>query len=246
VIARVQRGNRMKSVKKQIVLFPLLCLALIANASAANYAVGVKAGDYVKYDLTIYAALIVRESTKITITSISGTQITGSVEISTTGVPAPVPPTNQTFTLDVSTGASTGYTSISVFIIPANLSVGQVIPGQDAIVQRIGDWDGRKAVYPNYTSPSLPEFPRPQTCWDQATGVLLESEGSGPDGIAAVTTIIADTNLWSGAPGWLTWLIIATVVVCVAVGIGALVLRKKKPPTAPAPQQATTPPPPKT
>jgi len=52
------------------------------------------------------------------------------------------------FSLDISTGSGS---YASRFIIPANLTAGQLIPGEAAYVQSIVDWNGRKAILANAT-----------------------------------------------------------------------------------------------
>ncbi len=220
----------MKSVIPKTV-FLLFCLALSSNAFAAtDYVVGVKEGDWIKHTVSVtYGTVNVQTWTRITIKTVNGTRITGIYETGVAGQQT----VNQTFSYDISTGSGL----IGGFIVPANLTVGQPIPGESTTVKEIVDWHGRKAVTANATSPYLGLTAK--IYWDQATGVLLEA--SGEEFGSSFTISASETNMWGGGLGWLTWVVIIVVIVVVVAVVGVFVLRRKKPA---APLQVQPPPPP--
>jgi len=232
----------MKKVKAKMALL-LLCFALTANVSAIT--VGVKSGDYIKWDISVSVGTYTASGwMKINIQSISGTHITGTYEANVAGYA--VTPQPQSFDLDVSTGIG----SLGGFIIPANITEGQKIPGQTATVH-IVDHRGRNAVYVNATIPMMGMSG--QIYWDQKTGVLLEAISSGrtetPQGeidfrysIRVAETNIAGLPVGGGFDWWL-WVIIIVVVAGAAVA-AVLILRRRKPPAPPMPPRAQPPPPP--
>lgn len=230
---------RTTKILNGIVLILLFGWALFSNVAFATYSAGVKNGDWIRYDISIsYAGQTATGSIKISIQQVQGVQITGTYEVSVQGYNV-MQPTQ--FSLDISTGSGS---YASGFIIPANLTTGDVIPGEAASVQSIADWNGRRAVLTNGTSPFIGFYG--QIYWDQETGVLLEAKGSSAGTNYSMTE--ADTSLWSGGllGGALTWIIVIIVVVVVAITVAALVLRRRKtlPATTSPPQTAQPPPPP--
>jgi hypothetical protein len=225
-------------IRHLIILASLLSFSLLANVVGATSA-GVKSGDWIRYDINVsYGGQTVTGSIKISIQQVQGAQVNGTYEVSVQGYSVMQP---LQFSLDVSTGIGS-YTS--GFIIPANLTVGQAIPGEAATVQNIVDWNGRKAILANTTSP-YGGFAG-QVYWDQQTGLFLESKGSAVGTTFAITAV--ETNLWSSGLfglGGLTWVIIIIVILVIAMFAVALVLRKKKTqPIMPHPQTVPPPPPP--
>ena len=103
-----------------------------------------------RYDITVtYLGQSVRGSVKLTVESVQGLLVSGTYEVNVQDYSV-MPATS--FTLDVSSGIG-GYAS--GYIIPANLTVGQTIPGEAATVQTIADWHGRKAIVTNATVPFM-------------------------------------------------------------------------------------------
>jgi hypothetical protein len=230
---------RTKRILNGIVLISLFGWAIFSNVAFATYSVGVKNGDWIRYDISISSAgQTATGSIKIIIQQVQGVQITGTYEVTVQGYSV-MQPTQ--FSLDISIGSGSYATG---FIIPANLTAGQLIPGETAYVQSIVDWNGRRAILTNATSP-FGGF-NGQIYWDQQTGVLLEAKGSAVGATYGLTA--AETSLWSGGllgAGALTWIIVIIVVV-VAIAVAALVLRRRRtlPATPSPPQMAQSPPPP--
>lgn len=220
----------------------LLCLSFAVSVSRAEYVVGVKSGDWIRYDITIsYLGQSVKGSIKITVQSVQGVYVNLTYEVSVQGQTLTPP---EQFILDVSTGSGG---SASGFIIPANLTVGQPIPGEAANVQTIADWRGRHAIVANATSPFMPFEAR--VYWDQATGVLLETTGSisGTDYSTDYSISVVETSLWGGGLfglDWMIWVIIIAVVVAVVVVIVGLMMRRRRVQTVPPLSQEGQPPPP--
>jgi hypothetical protein len=224
-----------------LMLILLYVSAFFMNVAWAADSVGVKNGDWIRYDINVsYGGQTSTGSIKISIQQVQGVQVNGTYEVNVQGysIIQPTP-----FSLNVSTGIGA---YASGFIIPANLTAGQPIPGEAANVQSIVDWNGRRAVLANATSPFLGFYG--QMYWDQQTGLLLESKGSASGAIYSIKE--ADTNLWSGGllgGGWLTWVIIIVVIVVVVTVIAALGLRRRRtlpPVPSSLPQVAQPPPPP--
>lgn len=239
------RDEIMKNVSAKVLLFVLVAFCLSMGSSAmAQYTVGVKSGDWIKYNLTMSGGMTGQGWIKITIQSVSGTQVTGTYAVGISG--------QQVFQEDFTLDVATGYGTISGFIIPANLNTGQTIPGEGVSVQGVTTRHGRTAIYATATDPYSGWTG--QVYWDQATGVLLETSTSY--GGTTYTITPAETNMWSGGlfgPSflgldWWIWIVIIVVIVVVIV-TAAIILRKRKPPVAPAapapaPQEQPPPPPP--
>ncbi|MEM2105014.1 MAG: hypothetical protein QXV21_00875 [Candidatus Bathyarchaeia archaeon] len=236
----------MKNVNAKVLLFVLVAFCLSMGSSAmAQYTVGVKSGDWIKYNFTMSGGGMSAQGwIKITIQSVSGTQVTGTYAVGTAG--------QQVFQEDFTLDIATGYGSMSGFIIPANLNTGQTIPGESVTVQGVTTRHGRTAIYATATDPMYGGTG--QIYWDQATGVLLEASTLVSGTTYTITP--AETNMWSGGlfgPGflgldWWIWIIIIVVIVLVIV-TAAIILRKRKPPVAPtalapAPQEQPPQPPP--
>ncbi len=223
-------------VYRSIAIAALVYIIMVTGVSNAAYLVAVKAGDSIRYDINVtYQGQSATGTIKLTVQSVQGTLITGTYEVTVQGQTAGQP---EQFTLDVSTGSGG---SASGFIIPANLTVGNFIPGEAASVETIGDWRGRKAIVANASSPYMGFMSR--IYWDQATGILLESTGSLTETQFSIT--LAETTLWSGGLFGLDKIFIIVVVAVVIIAVVAgFMLRKKRAQAFPAMAQGVPPPPP--
>lgn len=226
-------------MKKGIIrIIPILLVwsALLGSFPVmAEYTCGVKSGDWIKYNINIsYVGQSVTGSMKMTIQNVQGTYISGTIETSVQGIPG-------TQTENVSIDIATGTGTYAGFIIPANLTVGNSIPGESANVQSIVTKNGRNAIVANGSVPSV-GFSG-QVYWDQATGVFLESSGSAVGTSYSIT--LAETSLWSGGFlfDWWVWMILMVVVVGVAA-VTVLMLRRRKPAAVRRLIQEQPPPPP--
>jgi hypothetical protein len=228
----------MEKVKTSMILVLLICCATMGNSAKAGYVTGVKSGDTINYNITVTSNIAgmgqsFSGSIKITVQSVQGTEINGTIEISLLGYGTPASP----ISIDVATGSGT----YAGFIIPANLTVGDTIPGENAQVENIVTHNGRKAILANATSP-FGGFSG-QVYWDQATGVLLETSGSAMEINFSIT--LAGTTLWSGGFifEWWIWLIII-VVIAVVAALAFLIMRRRRPKAAQVSSEILPPPPP--
>jgi hypothetical protein len=206
----------------------------------AQYTVGVKNGDWIKYNLSMSGqGENVQGWIKITVDSVSGTEIKGTYAVGVGDQQLQ----QISFTLDI----ASGYGEISGFIIPANLTVGQTIPGESTTVQNITTRHGRTAIYAAATDPY--SGGTGQVYWDQATGVLLEVTASYGGYEYKLTP--AETNMWGGGlfgvgPLGLELWIWIIIIVVIVVGITTVVLilhrRKPLPPSIPPPPPPPPPP----
>jgi len=223
-------------VYRSIAIAALVYIIMVTSVSNAAYLVAVKAGDSIRYDINVtYQGQSATGTIKLTVQSVQGTLITGTYEVTVQGQTAGQP---EQSTLDVSTGSGG---SASGFIIPANLTVGNFIPGEAASVETIGDWRGRKAIVANASSPYMGFMSR--IYWDQATGILLESTGSLTETQFSIT--LAETTLWSdGLFGLDKIFIIVVVAVVIIAVVAGFMLRKKRAQAFPTMAQGVPPPPP--
>jgi len=210
----------------------------------AQVQVGVKAGDWIKITYTITgwpAGTPYPEWLKVEFLSVEGTTATVRVTMRMSNG------TEQNATVPVDIVAGGQAFGLSGFVIPANLTVGDVIfmsgYGNIAIAgetTRTYAGASRTVVYA-----SISQYGTQLTYyWDKQTGVLVEaSETSG--GITA-TAKATETNMWEAAPPapptpfwmhWWLWTIVAVVIVALAGAV--YFLRKRKPPTPTTPAPPT-------
>jgi len=235
----------MKKVSVATVSVWILMLFFTLTLSAMAQTVGVQQGQYVKYTVKMSSGgATVQGTIRVNIQSVSGTNVSGTIETSISGASMP-----SSFSIDVETGyGSTGMPAI--LIIPANLTTGDTIPGMYSTVSGVTDRSyagaSRKVVY---TTGSFSGVMTVTYYWDQFTGMFVEMSGSGTVGGYSYSYEfkVTETNIWVGGMDWTTWIIIIVVIVVVVVAVViALLLRKKKlaaaPPTQPT--EPTQPPPP--
>lgn len=219
-----------------VIIIAACCLASTANLTRATYVCGLKSGDWVKYNISVsYGGQQLTGSLKISVQSVQGTTVNATIEGDVTGFSTQ--PEQITFDVGAGTGTYAGY------VIPANLTTGDYIPGESAYVGNVVVKNGRKAIVANASSPYMGISA--EVYWDQATGVLLETSGSAVGTTFAIT--VADTNLWSGGFAflfdWWIWVIII-VVIAAAVSGAVLIMRRRKPAVTQPPSQIPPPPPP--
>ena len=204
------------------VLFVIFLGLVLANFAKADYLVGVSRGDWMIYDAEVtYLGQTFEESVNLTVQTVEGVLITGTFEVTSQGLE--VVPTEQ-FTLDISTEIGQ---SARGFIIPANLIVGGSVPGESATVLNLTDWNGRTAVVANASAPFL-GYPS-QVYWDQATGILLQANGSSQSSDYRITLV--DTSLWNNGFFGLNSTTLAVLVVgglATILVIYSLLVRRRK------------------
>jgi hypothetical protein len=171
---------------------------------AMAYTTGVKSGDWIKYDVDISMSIYTytwsfKGTIKMTIAGVTSTTVSGNLSITGTtsgsipGTP-PISPGSMSFTIDTQSWTTYPYTFLPL-LIPANLKVGDPIPGAYATVQAIEDWQGRKAVKTSASSMGITAV----AYWDQATGALLEMKGQGSAGGGSISINVkaTATNMFS-------------------------------------------------
>ena len=233
--------------KASVITISILLLCLSSLFSAMAQTVGVQSGQWIKYNINVNVSGSSGQGTwKVTIQSVSGTTVSGILDMDIYGTKSSMP-----FSIDVATGTGTTTGAPATLIIPANLQQGQTIPGMGTSVQSIVDRSyagaSRKVVY---ATGSIPYVGMTGSFyWDQATGVLLEIYGSmSYMGVTYTYEIKAvETNIWSGGflgLDWWLWAVIIVVIVVVVIAVVFLMLRRRKPPVAPPPSEVQPPPPP--
>ncbi|MEM3580345.1 MAG: hypothetical protein QXH40_07595 [Candidatus Bathyarchaeia archaeon] len=223
-----------------VVLLMMNALTFNTQTVIAQRRVGVKVGDWIKYEYTTMVVAGGHPWVKIEVKSVSGTTVTVLLTMGPSGVSIPyMPAYGQTLSWDVSTGTG----AFSFFIIYANAMVGDSVSGFGVpnLLQIQGEATrtyagaSRRVVYASYSSYGMQE-----SCyWDKETGVLLEWNMSA-GGIEFALKAV-ETNLWqAGMPLWIVGAVIA-IIVAVTLVIIIVFLRKRKQPVM---ARAEFPPPP--
>lgn len=241
----------MKNTLVKTILALFICLNMMLSFVALAAIYPFKSGDWIIYTISVSAAgQSVSGSMTITISSVTTTAVSGTMEIDIVGQ-------QQTadFSINVTTGTGTVAGAPATLIIPVNLTQGQSIPGMTGIsITSVTDrsYAGASRRCVGLTT-NIPGYDMTGTFyWDQATGILLEVSGSMTyEGQTFSYAFIATgTNLWAGTGGLFgidLWLLVVIAVVAVAVIVGVvLLMRRRKQPVAqpPFPTPPTPPPPP--
>jgi hypothetical protein len=219
----------MKNLEARIVMFSLLCLTLIANASGASqFGLGVKAGDWIGYTVQQYSGLgSTQFSQKLEFLSVEGTNVTIR-QTTYTSSGTEMDQTERSGDL-----ASTEYLpmtlfTMNVYVIPANLTTGDSVYlgsgfGNETIIgetTRTYAGADRRVVYSNF---SLPQYGGQQAgsqytfYWDKQTGVLVE--GAMTLSFAFNAVLVSDTNMWSEGFNWWFWIVTIAIVVSVTIAL---------------------------
>jgi hypothetical protein len=224
-----------------IIVFSLiLCSFLGAGVCRADYAVGVQAGEWIRYDIESSQQIAPAASywIKITVVNVTGTVVLLHGESNITGS---IP---QDWSEDVASDCL-GVARDLPYVIPENLSAGDVIPEgvMSLTVTDTPQHDGRDTVH--FISGFGYEM-----YWDRKKGVLLEYTLFVAGGTTSLTMKVADTNMWgSGFLGagleWWVWAVIIVVVVVVTAGAVSMLWRRKPRAPAPSVQTSDLPPPPR-
>ena len=197
--------------------------------------VGVKAGDWIKYDYTLTgwpAGTPYPLWLRVEFLSVEGTSATVRVTMRMSDG------TEQNATVPVDVVAGGGaFQGLSGFVIPANCTTGDSIYmsgyGNVTIAgETTGSYAGagRTVVYASFS-----QYGTQLTYhWDKLTGAMVEA--SVVSGGVIATGKATETNMWQAAPSGLPiepiyLYILAALVIIIVVGATAfLVRRKKKPP----------------
>lgn len=212
---------------------------LIAGVLGANYSVGTKVGDWVKYSVTFTGnpsslGFYNWTWTKVEFVNVTGTIITyrGTLHMQN-GTE-----TNTTSTFDLSS-------TTSAPLIPANSKIGDTIYSGTSGMVITGEITRSYAGASRAVlSASASQYGGNMTYYfDKQTGVALEVYSVYNDYTQSLVAI--ETNLWSSGLLGLDWWALATIIVVVAAvfAVGVLALRRRRR-AAPTPSQEVLPQPP--
>jgi len=197
----------------------------------AERTLGVKAGDWIKYEYVTVVAAGGHPWVKLAVQNVEGTTVT---VLWTTGgpsgvsIPSGMPYYGSSLSWDVTTGGGI----FSYFIIHADANVGDsvhimgLLPLQiQGETTRTYAGASRKVVYTSYSSFGLQNSYH----WDKETGFLLEY--SWTMGGVEFTMKAVETNLWqAGIAGQPLWIVVMVIVVIAIVIMAiAVLLRGRKP-----------------
>jgi len=196
--------------------------------------VGVKAGDWVKWAYTISgwsAGMPYPDWLKVELLSVEGTNATVCVTMHMSNG------TEQNATLPVDVVAGGQAFGLSGFVIPANLTVGDIVYMSGYGNITIAGETTRTCAGASRTvvSVSFSQYGTQLTYyWDKLTGVMVEAStiSGGITGTAKAT----ETNMWQATPSGLPiepvyLYILAALVILAIAGIAAFIIRRKKKPT---------------
>jgi hypothetical protein len=231
---------------------------LTVNVTASNYTVGVKVGDWAKYeDNEVYWGWVlefqgpvknITQFVEVKVLSIEGTNITSALTIE---LQNGTQTRESTLTTDAATGEivsplhwSLNWLSASEFFIPANYTVGESVLGGSMNIssESVGTYAGANRTI--VTSHSGGGYYH----WDKRTGALVEffCMGLNPNASSLLyqnenqTFKLMETNMWSSTGvNWFPLIIalLASVVV-IAVAILISVVKRKRYVTTPPQEQA--------
>lgn len=238
--------------EKMLALFlmSILALSFSIQSVVAQRRLGVKVGDWVRYEYVTIVVAGEHPWVKFEVQNVEATEVT---VLWTTGGPsgASIPPGMPTFGLTVSWDVDKGGSAFSYFIIHSNAKVGDSVTIMGLLPLQIqGETTktyagaSRRVAYASYSSYGL----ECSCYWDKETGVLLE--GSLTMGGFEFTLKAVETNLWqTGIGGIPLWIIGVAVVAIVVVTMVIIVLLRKRsrthvPPSFPTGPQPPPPPPP--
>ncbi|MEM1565411.1 MAG: hypothetical protein QXQ08_05495 [Candidatus Bathyarchaeia archaeon] len=171
----------------------LLCLSL----AYAEAQVGVKVGDWIKYELTVNGApppSDMPQWVKAECIAVTGTNATFRMTMHMSNGEDHV----ETWTIDVATGSGNAVFQV---VVPANLGTGNTVKvtGFGSVMiagEATGTYAGasRTYVYASITK----EDGQYNYRWDKQTGILLEV--SVTQGSASIACKATSTNIWQSSP----------------------------------------------
>jgi hypothetical protein len=254
----------LKLVKTVFIGLVVVLLLSVVQSSFAAYTVGVKPGDWMKYQVTLswtgtepdtsdFGELGAAEYMKGEILSVDGTSVRAKMSMHMTNGSD----VEQTLVGNVATGSG----NLTIFIIPSGMEKGDNFPGMmfgdDTSTLTITDTESKTYCGTSRTvniyslsAPAVSGFSASIAAnWDQATGVLVElsMQMSTSEQSMNMKVLATETNMWSsGIFGGFNFssdpvmniLIPVVAIAFIAAGatIVALVfLRKRTRPTATMP-----------
>jgi len=238
----------LKLAKTVFIGLVVALLLSVVQSSFAAYTVGVKPGDWMKYQVTLswtgtepdtsdFGELGEAEYMKGEILSVDGTSVTAKMSMHMTNGSD----VEQTLVGNIAAGSG----NLTIFIIPSGMSEGDNFPGMmfggDTSTLTITDTESKTYcgasrtvnIY-SLTAPAVSGFSASLAAnWDQATGVLVElSMQMSMTGQSMDMKVLAtETNMWSsGIFGGLNFSsdpmmnILIPVVAIALIAVGATVV----------------------
>jgi len=227
---------------------------------ATDYAVGVKAGDWIKYDITATwtgngtQPSYVTETNKVEWIRIDVSSVAGT----TVGLNETVQYNNGTQTFQSYDTDVQGSIS-SPFVAASNLTAGDPLSPQNPettinqTVTRMYAGANRNVNIIESTSSSQSYVSEGRIYFDKSTGIMVElymnqTDYDNPGGYVETSVKATETNLWSAN----TFDVIQNNLIYIVASAAAIIiilattiaLRKRKPPALEQPPPASVPPPP--
>jgi hypothetical protein len=208
----------LRSPRRRLIAAIIGLIALLITPTALCAGLGVKAGDWIEYD--IQESFSPEHAQRLDFLSIAGNELTIRVTEGTI-----IGGINQTESIDFSTDQDfqTAFLTVRAHVIPAGSEAGDsVYLGMDFGNRTISGettrtYAGaeRTVVYSNFSL----QLNRYVLSWDKQTGVLVEATISAGTASKSLSTV--DTSMWTGGIGWWLWLILGAAIV-----LGIVVSRK--------------------
>jgi len=255
------KANNLKLALLAILVATVFAPTLV---HAKDYAVGVKAGDWIKYgQITITWTGNGTEPSYITdAKKLDWVRIDVlSVEDTTASMNVTAHYNNGTQTTDSFDADVQSSNTGGMYLLASNLTAGDPLTPQipattiNRTVTRMYAGANRNVNMIDAES-SYTGYPSQyKIYWDQNTGIMVEqytnqTDLTNPSSYEEVSLIATETNLWSGnaldlIQNNLIYIIAGTAAIIVVIA-AAIVLRRRKPPTSqqPSPPPPSTPPPP--
>jgi len=224
-------------MKKEIILGAIIALIFFSIASVySDTQVGVKTGDWIRYDYTISGApsgTPLPQWFKVEFLNVEGTTATIRMIMHMTDGTEQ----NQTATMDIATGSG-GSLSIQGLVIPSGTTTGNTvyITGYGSVtIAGETTKAGRTVVHA-----SVSQYGTQLTYyWDKQTGVMVEA--SVVSGTMTGSAKVTETNMWQAQvlDQTILYILVIVVMAVVAVTVIFFTIRRKKPPeevALPAPQ----------
>lgn len=228
----------------------MFSLVFIPAGSGGSVVIGVKAGDWIKYDYQATGDHMPSEFEedgwrKVEFLKVEGTTVTAWVTWPSDGHEY-----SEVMVFDVVTGSwrrGGQLGSFSGFVIPANSKTGDSFSIRYGNITIAGEttrpYAGarRTVVYADFHFHSKAGT----YYWDKQTGVMVEaSEMQNSGNWCTVTAKATETNMWEAAstalPGQWLWILVVVIVAVVVAGSAVLLRRRRKvplPEVTPAPTE---------
>lgn len=221
----MKRLIALKDMKASSLAMVLVSLSvLIAGVLGANYTVGIKVGDWVKYSATLAGAVPDTYTINYTWIEFEFVNVTGtSITYRITWHMQNGTEANATSTSDLASATSS--------LIPANSKVGDTVYwGASSTVITDETTRSYAGATRAVLSASVSQYGANMTYYfDKQTGVVLEEYLVYSDYTSRL--VVTETNIWSPTGFWgLDWWLWATIIaaIIIVVIVSSLALRRRK------------------